>query len=327
MPKPSTPVNGAPVNGFAVNTPAAPAAPAPSGPPAAAPGSMAPPPRDRPTDVADLNDVLASSGIDVRDEEAYLTQGYGQPAPAPAPPPHQPPRLQTAFNNSFASQASAGTLTPGSSFQQTTFQAYTPSSAHGAAPPRPPLPAPQRSAEEIAADLERREDTYMSRRAAYHLQKPYLQTRPVENRLSFLSNDRGVKLPTMGVFRPVPDNPQGQGQSSSSMTVEVVGPDNSTKLSTGATLLNYNATLGDIISLLSLACQDRFRGVVDYAATMAKNRQVSSQGIPNEWADLAVVKEAAAATETTATDGVTANGGTKRTTVIWKYIFSSLLIN
>lgn len=280
--RPGTPVNGAPVNGTQNIQPNAPPPPPPPPPP----GSMAPPPAraDRATDAAELTDVLASSGIDVREEEAYLTQGYGQqPAQQQQQQqPQQPPRLQTTFSNSFPSQQSGGTITPGASFtsqpQQTTFQSYTP--VTHAPPVQQP---PQRTAEQIAADNARRSDTYMSRRAQYHLQDPFLNTAAVENKLQFISDDKGLKLPTMGVFRPVP----GQAPA----TVEVSGPDGSTKVSTGRTIMSHNATLGDMISLISLAFEERVRTVVDQTATIAQNRQISARGIPDEWSDLAVVQE------------------------------------
>ncbi|KAL1959464.1 hypothetical protein VTO42DRAFT_1909 [Malbranchea cinnamomea] len=297
LPKPGTPVNGTSVNGTTSNI-------STNAPPPPPPHSMAPPPArttERATDAAELTDVLASSGIDVKEEEAYLTQGYG-PAAATTAAPQQPPRLQHAYTGTFASQGSAGTITPGSSFtaqtqpQQTTFHAYTPVSQ---APP-PPHPAPQpppppKTAEEIAADAAYRENTYMSRRAQYHLQDPFLHTSVIESRLNYVVEDKGLKLPQMGVFRPVPDQPP--------ITVEVAGPDGSSVVSTGKTIMTHSATLGDIISLVSLACEERLRTLIEGSATLAQNRQINSRGIPDEWSDLAVVQKPSGEVTTTA-DGV-----------------------
>lgn len=287
-------MNGAPVNG----TPNA----QPSAPPPAPPGSMAPPPArtDRATDAAELTDVLASSGIDVREEEAYLTQGYGHQTQQQQQQPPQPPRLQTTFNNSFVSQPSAGTITPGASFtsqpQQTTFQAYPPV----AQTPSVPQP-PQRTAEQIAADNAHRSNTYMSRRAQYHLQDPFLNTAVIEKKLQAIAEDKGLRLPTNGVYRPSSNKPT---------TIEVAGPDGSTKISAGNTIMLHSATLGDMISLISLAFEERLRTVIDQSVTIAQNRQISARGVPDEWSDLAVVEKPAEAAD--GADGV-ASAGKKRT--------------
>lgn len=273
--KPGTPVNGAPVNGIPTAQPSA--------PPPAPPGSMAPPPRtDRAAEAADFTDVLASTGIDVREEEAYLTQGYG-PQVQQQQQPQQPPRLQTTFNNSFVSQPSAGTITPGASFtsqpQQTTFQAYPPVAQTPSVPQPPP-----RTAEQIAADNAHRSNTYMSRRAQYHLQDPFLNTAAIERRMQAIAEDKNLRLPTHGVFRPSSNKPT---------TIEVLGPDGSTKVSSGNTIMLHSATLGDMISLISLAFEERLRHVVDQAVTIALNRQISARGVPDEWSDLAVVEKPA----------------------------------
>lgn len=275
--KPGTPVNGAPANGAPHTQPSQPSAP----PPAPA-GSMAPPPRtDRGAEAADFTDVLASTGIDVREEEAYLTQGYGPQVQQQQP--QQPPRLQTTFNNSFGSQPSAGTITPGASFtsqpQQTTFQAYPPV----AQPPSVPQP-PQRTAEQIAADNAHRSNTYMSRRAQYHLQDPFLNTAVIERRMQAIAEDKNLRLPTHGVFRPSSNRPTA---------IEVSGPDGSTKVSSGNTIMLHSATLGDMISLVSLAFEERLRHVLDQAVSIAQNRQISARGVPDEWSDLAVVEKPA----------------------------------
>lgn len=65
-----TPMNGINMSGM-------PQTPAPPPPP----GTMGPPSRpvEKATDAAELTDVLASSGIDVREEEAFLTSSYSAP--------------------------------------------------------------------------------------------------------------------------------------------------------------------------------------------------------------------------------------------------------
>ncbi|WEW54605.1 hypothetical protein PRK78_000025 [Emydomyces testavorans] len=269
------PQSGSPVNGVSSNPMSNPLG-NPAQPPPPPPGSMGPPSRPvdtKPTDAAELTDVLASSGIDVREEEAFLTSGYGI---APAKPP-QPPRLQTNAS-SFTSQPSAGsTLSSGNSFTEPSFKQssfQTPATSAGV------QPMTQKTPEELAADAKFREDTMASRRDQYHLQAAFLQTAPLGERLQKRGTELGVRMPPGGFFRPYPNRPL--------VPIEVVGPDGHSVVRTGKPVLTADAPLGDIISLISLACEERLRSVVEHAATLAKNRQTYSHGvIPQEWSDLA----------------------------------------
>ncbi|PGH03174.1 hypothetical protein GX51_04209 [Blastomyces parvus] len=268
LPRTGSPAGGNIANGTSTPTMAAP-------PP---PGAMGPPSRpvEKATDTAELTDVLASSGIDVREEEEYLTHAYGQA------PPKQPPRIQTNFNNSFASQPSAGTASAGTSFVASTLQKPTPTqSAFPLRTPTTAEPATVQTPEATAEDEKLRKDTAASRRAQYPLQAPFLFTAMVEDRIQKRAYDLGVRMPAQGVYRPFPGRAAGP--------VEVTGPDGSSVIRTGKTLLTQDAPLGDILSLISLACEERLRSVVDHSYSIANNRRANSQGaIPLEWSDVAV---------------------------------------
>ncbi|KAK2877104.1 hypothetical protein FQN49_001427, partial [Arthroderma sp. PD_2] len=193
------PTNGSPMNGNSVNGMSR--QPAPNAPPP--PGSMGPPSRpvEKATDTAELTDVLASSGIDVKEEEAFLTSGYGKPSTTqpqvpqqaqhqPISHPSQPPRLQTSFSNSFNSLPSGGPVSSANSFseqtpKQTVFQpiAYSPQA--------PTVAPPVKSEEELAQDEKLRQDTAASRREQYHLQAAFLQTAVMEKKLEKLTLDHG----------------------------------------------------------------------------------------------------------------------------------------
>jgi hypothetical protein len=249
----------------------------------APPGSMGPPSRpvEKATDTAELTDVLASSGIDVREEEAYLTHSYG-----PAPHSQQPPRLQTNFNTSFTSQASASTtISAGNSFTEQSQYKQVPLQSPLYVTGAPIGSTSLKTPEEVAADEVLRENTLSSRREQYHLQAPFLFMALVEERLQKRGYELGVRIPAQGLYRPFPGRNTGP--------VEITGPDGSSVVRTGKTLLTQDTALGDILSLLSLACEERLRDVIDQAATLAKNRQINSHGvIPPEWIDLAVASGA-----------------------------------
>ncbi|EAS31980.3 uncharacterized protein CIMG_03004 [Coccidioides immitis RS] len=288
LPQTTSPVNGVPVAnmtnppGNAVHPPPQPQpqpqpqthTPQPPPPP----GSMGPPSRPaetKPTDAAELTDVLASSGIDVREEEAFLTSGYGA---APATTPQPPPRIQTNITTSFTSLPSAGsTPSAGNSFTEPAFK-----QAHYQPPPTAAgaQPVPRKSPEELAADAKLRDDTVASRRDQYPLHAPFLQTAPLGERLQKRGNELGIRMPSGGFFRPFPNRP--------ATPIEIVGPDGQSVIRTGKPVLTTDAPLGDIISLMSLACEERLRSVVEHSAVLAQNRRAYSHGVvPQEWNDLA----------------------------------------
>ncbi|KAL4915536.1 hypothetical protein BDW62DRAFT_123470 [Aspergillus aurantiobrunneus] len=268
-----------PVNGNSTNGIAQALAPPP-------PGTMGPPSRpvDKPTDAADLTDVLASSGIDVREEEAFLTSSYSAPGvqaqqlprpQQPLPPQPQQPQLPP-LNTSFVSQTSTtGTASNTPSFSEPSH--YKPSGTQESFNTEPSTqpPAPFTDPNETT-----REDTEAARRAQYHLQEPFLLTKLLEQRLQKRGFELGVRIPSEGLFHPVPGRPQ---------PIEVTGPDGSSVVRTGQTILNQDgAPLVDILNLMSISCEERLRTVIDYSSSLAKSRRAHSHGtVPIEWKDLA----------------------------------------
>ena len=230
--------------------------------PAAPSGAMGPPsrPPDKPTDAADLTDVVASSGIDVREEEAFLTRSYsGAGVQAQQPPHPQPP------NVSFASQTSTSSFGDPSQLKQDSFITE----------PSSQPTAPIRDSNESTL-----EDTVAAQRAQFHLQEPFLLTKMLEQKLQKRGVDLGVRIPSEGLFHPVPGRPQ---------PIEVSGPDGSSVVRTGQTILNQEgAPLVDILNLMSIACEERLRNVLDYASTLARSRRAHSHAVvPAEWKEVA----------------------------------------
>ncbi|CAI7631050.1 unnamed protein product [Penicillium glandicola] len=271
LPQNPSPMNGTPMNmSMNMNMSSTPA-PAP-------PGTMGPPSRpvDKTTDAAELTDVLASSGIDVREEEAFLTQSFsGQNAQAQPPHRGQQSQYPPPINTSFTSQGSTpGTPSASASFgdlpqikPSTTHDSFTGPSSQAHVPFKDP-------------NEPTREDTIAARRAQYHIQEPFLITKLLEQKLQKRGFDLGVRIPSEGLFHPVPGRPQ---------PIEVTGPDGSSVVRTGQTILNQEgAPLVDILNLLSISTEERFRGVIDYASTLARSRRAHSHGVvPTEWKDVA----------------------------------------
>ncbi|KAJ5586602.1 hypothetical protein N7450_006389 [Penicillium hetheringtonii] len=274
-----------PINGTMPNSmPATPIAQQ-AAPPSAAPGAMGPPsvPPSRPVDASELTDVLASSGIDVREEEAFLTNSFsGRQAQAqaqaqatprgPQTPQHQQ-QQQPPINTSFTSQGTAtGSLSASSSFNEIPHA-------------KPPVPQGSFSTEpssHSSATVKEpsREDSEAARRSQYHLQEPFLFAKLLEQRIQKRGFELGVRIPSEGLFHPVPGRPQ---------PIEVTGPDGSSVVRTGQTILNQEgAPLVDILNLMSLSCEERLRGVIDYSSSLARSRRAHSHGVvPTDWKEVA----------------------------------------
>lgn len=253
-------------------------------------GTMGPPSRpvEKATDAAELTDVLASSGIDVREEEAFLTSSYSGPGvqvqqpprlqqPLPPQQQQQQPQAQQSFvNTSFTSQTSTtGTASATASFSEPSPLKPTPTQESFYTEPSTQPPAPFKDPNQPT-----REDTEAARRAQYHLQEPFLLTKVLEQKLQKRGFELGVRIPAEGLFHPIPDRPQ---------PIEVTGPDGSSVVRTGKTILNQEgAPLVDILNLMSISCEERLRTVVDYSSTLARSRRAHSHGVvPADWKDMA----------------------------------------
>lgn len=249
---------------------------------------MGPPSRpvDKATDAAELTDVLASSGIDVKEEEAYLTNAYStttQPGAAP-----QAARTSATVPPTYT----PGTGVGGAQSSVTgTTEGYPASQPYGtdtryAYQSQPGTPAPQQSGDaaqqpptaEALADEKRREDTLAARRSQYHLHNPFLQAQLIKDKIESRASELGVSWPSQGVYSATSTS----GGSTRPPPIEVVGPDGSSVVKTGGTYMQYDAPLVDILSLVSLACEERIRGVVEQASALARNRRANSHGIVAE---------------------------------------------
>lgn len=273
-PQSSQAMNGATVDGLA-NSAASPQPQIPLPPPP--PGVMGPPsrpPAEKAIDAAELTDVLASAGVDVKEEEAFLTSGYSTSGVQPQVliRAQQPP----AANISFASQASSG----GTVSAVTSFAECSPLKTSNAQESFYEFPFQERAPFKNINESTR-EDTQAARRAQYHLQEPFLLTKVLEQRLQRRGFELGVRIPSEGLFNPVPGKSQ---------PIEVTGPDGSSVVRTGHAILNQDgAPLVDILNLMSISCEERLRTVIDYSSTLARSRRAHSHGIvPTEWKDLAI---------------------------------------
>ena len=237
-------------------------------------GTMGPPSRpaaDKPTDINELGDVLAGSGVDLREEEAALL-AYGRPGQQ---------RQDTGYGgNSFNSF--------GSNYPTPTTNVYSSNvpgdrtSFYGAGTFNQPT-EPYRSAEEIAAADRKKALRLKAETKSYHLNDPFLFGGALSNRLLRQAQHMQVQVPKSGLLANV-------SKQNVPLQLLVHGPDKNEHLKVvkGEQLLTTENPYVELLSLLSLAAEERMRGLVEDAAILAKGRKIGSQGIvPMELTDLA----------------------------------------
>lgn len=237
-------------------------------------GTMGPPSRpaaDKPTDINELGDVLAGSGVDLREEEAALL-AYGRPGQQ---------RQDTGYGGSSFNAFGPSYMPPVDNFYSSNVPGDR-SSFYGAGTFNQPA-TPYKSAEEIAAADRKNALRRQAEIKSYHLNDPFLLAQSLSNRLVRQAGIMQVRIPNSGLFNDI------SGQNAPHQLL-IHGPDKNEvlKVVKGEPLLNTESPYAEILSLLSLATEERMRGFVEDAATLAKGRKIGSDGIvPRELADLA----------------------------------------
>ena len=272
----SSPYYGGQPNGQPANSPYPPShSPAPAG--TMGPPSK-PPTSDKPTDMNELSDVLTGAGVDLKEEEAALTGRY-QPSNQ-----YQGSSFNSGLSSSFGSNGSSGgAYVPNGTYNQ--YSQNVPgdrASFYGAGTfnqQAQPYQDPEvRAAEERARALRRRAE-----RKQYHMNDPFLFGGILHRRLDKRVRSAQIMISQAGLMKPEhPDRPT---------KMIVAGPDKHETVSTltSQPLLAIDAPLTEVLTLLSLATQERIRGLVEDAATFARGRRVGSNGIvPGDLQDLAV---------------------------------------
>lgn len=230
----------------------------------------------------DLADVLTSSGVDLKAEEAALLNRYNAPSQQ---------QTETSFStkmsnsfNSFESNSSGGYNPPRVNMMSSNVPGNR-SSFYGAGTFNQP-PGPYQSQEDRADSDRKWANKRKLERRQYHLNDPFLFAGWLQRRLTEQARKNSVSMPTTGLLSST--NQSGQ-------EVAIAGPDNHEMIVTlqGEDLLYHDAPLVEILTLLSLAAEERLRAIVEDAATRAKGRRIGSHGVvPADLADLAVGSEA-----------------------------------
>ncbi|KAL8848359.1 MAG: hypothetical protein Q9221_006608 [Calogaya cf. arnoldii] len=248
-------------------------------------GNMGPPSKpvdkDRPTDMNELSDVLMGSGVDLKEEEAALLNRHNQDGAylTNGAHPYDSYGAGPIVNPAFSSYNTYSQNVPGG---RDTF--------YGAGSFNQPAVSYQSAKDRAEAERKAR----VRKRAEmsqYHLNEPFLMGLRVSNLMRQKANKAHLQIRMEGLYHP-----QGQQEG---QQLYVCGPDKHDRLVTlkGEDLLNHDAPLVDLISLLSLAAEERLRMVIEDAAALAKERRSDSHGIvPPQFLDLAAMNGPAAET-------------------------------
>lgn len=211
-----------------------------------------------------LADVITGSGIDLQREEEALLQ-----------------------YNSYNSQGSASTISPHGSFNQWSQQ-----SNHGAFQGTGPL-SQTKTKEEQEEELRQKHATVArihNEAASHPLTDPFLLAAGVRQRMSKKVYEHGIKLDLEGLFDKIPSAVQNVSRRE-------MGPGSNGETITelqATSLLNHGASLVDLVSLVSLAAEERVRSVIEDAFALAQGRRNTAQGIvPPSLADIAAANEEA----------------------------------
>jgi len=250
---------------------------------------MGPPPRPNPaikqekeekekiSDISDISDAIWGSGVDLREEENYLTN---------------------TFRNQHSQSFESGTTSATNSFGQISQGSFGNQPAFGGSGS---ISQSIETQESVEQELNRKHQAAARAWALQHehpLRDSFLSGNTMRFRIHQIAVNQGVTLDIKGLWEPErkppgppPTKPQGVNG------VTAVGPDGvgiaafqakSIPETTSHAVLEESARYADILSLLSLAANERLRGLLDEAYTLARGRRYGDNGVvPPDLQDIA----------------------------------------
>jgi hypothetical protein len=224
-------------------------------------------PNGRDSDVNNLSDVLSGTIVDLRAEEDLLLHSYGN----------------RNYGASFNSQASGSNSTPNTSFNNWSQQG-----SHGAFQGTGPLTTGITQEQHDAEFLRKHEQAarILNESAQQPLTDPFLAANVLRHRIAKRAYETGIQVNVDGLFDKIPE----KTPRDSTRTVQAGANGEQVVGLEAASLLNQNASLVEILSLLTLAAEDRIRSLVEDAFALSQGRQHTSHGvIPPQLVDIAAV--------------------------------------
>jgi hypothetical protein len=243
-------------------------------------GIMGPPEKpkaERQLGVEQLNDMVAIAGVDLKEEENYLSGAYLHPQ-----------RTQSSGTavNSFGSVASWSSTSPEATFANWS-QSPTAHQMSQTGRPVGPLSQPPitpASMEELLKSKHKAAARRQAEKQQVHLRDPFLLANIVRQKMQRKTLDSQVR------FR---DDSVRTLEGGDSNNLQVAGrrwdlQNGGTLIAANTTIVSADSSLPNILSLLSLATQQRTRDLLEDAYALSRSRSYGSGGrVPREWLDIA----------------------------------------
>lgn len=213
-------------------------------------------------DIHELNDLVASSGVNLKDEEDFLNASYrGVRSNARAAGSAVTPQGQTSFD--LLSQNNFGNLgAVRSSFQQ---------------------PEPTMTEEEELYKKHKEAARILSEANQHPLQNPFFWGASLRKRMQTIASENTLQIPITGLWDRIADKPE-------SMSGTSMRDSNGYGIQTtrAPSMLTHGSPLDPMLSILSLAGNERIRSLLEDAYGLARGRQAGSDGVvPPDWSDVA----------------------------------------
>lgn len=211
-------------------------------------------------DIHDLSDSVISSGIDLREEENLLAASYRTD--------------RNILGQSLQNGAQANGF---DILSQNAFSGIDAQRGLGL------WGDTKLTAEEELNAKHKKAARAFSEGQQHHLDEPFLWGACLRRHLDKAASESGIRIPVEGLFDRIQDKPQSISGTS------MRGADGAGVVAVQApSILNRNTPLEGVLSLLSLATNERLRTLLEDAYGLARGRQTSSDGVvPPDWSDLA----------------------------------------
>ena len=247
-------------------------------------GAMGPPSRppvdkDKPTDMSDLSDVLAGSGIDLKAEEAALVtrmnyEQQGGSSIASYPSVYTPSLNGAAVNQYYGNRVQGDLLSRNIPGDKSSF--------YGAGTFNQQSVPYQEGVDEER--IRKRALRIQAEREQHHLNNPFLLPANISKKLLKQASTTQTRVNNDGHYK-------ANAPPASPYQVYASGPDQHEVLTVlkGQDSLAHSSSLTQVLTLISLACKERLRLVIEDSATLAQGRRTGAHGIvPADLADIAI---------------------------------------
>ena len=239
---------------------------------------MGPPERpQKPLDPNDITDMVALSGVDLRAEDEYLAQSFLR---------------STSYNTSFDTAHGSGSQSQGgnnNSFNTWSQGNYGSQPAFSAGPPFNRAEVTERSLEEEMRGKHKMAARRYAEMKAVHLRDPFLSANAVRDRIGKHAYAEHVRFNQTGYHEPNNSNASAALRPQDANARYRLGEDGTGIVKASVThRLEQDSPVVEMLSLISLACNERLRTLLEDAYAVSRARQYGSHGVvPPEWSSIA----------------------------------------